>query len=71
MTNPLHRSCDFAQEFHNVMKINLHRSCIRAAWEARKVARSLERKDQPTNAARARPIQRAYMDEARKLKEKQ
>lgn len=47
----------------------LRHSCIRAAWEARKIARSLERKDQPTNAARARSIQRAYMDEARKIKE--
>lgn len=46
----------------------LRRSFIRAAWEARKVARMMERKDQPTNAARARAIQRAYMDEARKLK---
>lgn len=52
------------------MTNTLHRSCIRAAWEARQVARSLDRKDQPTNAARARAIQRAYMDEARKLKEK-
>lgn len=48
----------------------IRRSCIRAAWEDRKVARLMERKDQPTNAARARAIQRAYMDEARKLKEK-
>lgn len=47
----------------------LRRSCIRAAWNARQVARSLERKDQPTNAARARAIQRHYLDEARKLKE--
>lgn len=52
------------------MTNTLHRSCILAAWEARKIARDLERKDQPTNAARARAIQLAYMDEARKLKEK-
>jgi hypothetical protein len=51
------------------MKSPLRRSCIRAAWDARKVARRMERLDQPTNASRARSIMRHYMGEARRLKE--
>lgn len=46
----------------------LRRSCISAAWDARKVARSMSIKGHELNARKAREIQRFYMAEARRLR---
>lgn len=50
------------------MSLSLRRSCISAAWDARKIARRMERMGQETNARHAREIQRAYLNEARRLR---
>lgn len=50
------------------MNHSLRSSCIRAAWDARKVARSMSLKGHELNARKAREIQRFYMAEARRLR---
>lgn len=50
------------------MSHSLRRSCISAAWDARKIARRMARMGQETNARNAREIQRFYMAEARRLR---
>lgn len=50
------------------MSTPLRRSCISAAWDARKVARRLSRMGQEVNARRAREIQQFYRQEAKRLR---
>lgn len=50
------------------MSLSLRRSCISAAWDARKIARRMARMGQETNARQAKNIQRFYMAEAKRLR---
>lgn len=50
------------------MSLTLRRSCVLAAWDARKVARSMSLKGHELNARKAREIQRFYIVEARRLR---
>lgn len=44
----------------------LRKSCIKHAWQARKMARRLERMNQFANASKAREVMRYSLDQARK-----
>jgi hypothetical protein len=50
------------------MSQSLRRSCISAAWDARKIARRMRLMGQETNARHALEIKRAYLNEARRLR---
>ncbi len=52
------------------MSPSLRRSCVLAAWDARKVARSMSLKGHDMNARQAKNIQRFYMAEAKRLRGK-